>query len=63
MDLTNPHFSQSFYSDGGFGHVYCVAVLRASRRVVEYVYGAHGCALCTPPVSVDSLQNPVRNAG
>src|SRR5512136_3092493 len=42
----DPHFSPAFYCGGGSGHVYCVALLRAPRRTVEYACGALGCAPC-----------------
>jgi hypothetical protein len=41
----SPHFSPDFYCGGGYGHVYCVALLRAPRHTVEYVCGALGRAL------------------
>jgi len=37
---TSPHFSPSFCCGGGSGHVYCVALPRASRHTVKYACGA-----------------------
>ena len=48
-DLTgiiNPHFSPAFYCGGGSGHVYCVALRRASRQTVKSACEALGRAPC-----------------
>ena len=43
---SSPHFSPAFYCDGGSGHVYCVALRRASRQTVKSASEALGRAPC-----------------
>jgi hypothetical protein len=66
----NPHFSAAFYCGGGSGHAYCVALLRAPQRTVEYACGALGRAgqrlpdaPCIHARLASSLRNLVRKAG
>ena len=42
----SPHFSPATYCGGGSGHVYCVALGRASRQTVESASEALGRAPC-----------------
>ena len=43
---TSPHFSPASYSGGGSGHVYGVALRRASRQTVKSASEALGRAPC-----------------